>query len=160
MAVVTLLVMLCMASCGDEGCYENRTSIPKAGFYASNIPGQAIAVDSISLYGIGAHGDVELLNTSRNVSSLVMPFRNDADTTQFVIRYDMNVLAQMNMRDTLTFVYTRYPYFISPQCGVTFNYKIEQLSCTHHLLDSATLVVDEVTNKDQETLRLYYYVSQ
>ena len=158
--VAAVLVLLSVASCGDEGCFENRTSLPKAGIYASNIAGQAIAVDSISLHGIGAQGDVELLKTSRGVSSLVMPFRNDADTTQFVIRYDMKALAQMNMSDTLTFVYTRYPYFISADCGVTFNYQIDDFRYTTYMLDSAALVVDEVTNVDEETLRLYYYVAQ
>lgn len=158
--IVATLVMLCMMSCGDDGCFENRTSMPKAGFYASNIPNQAIAVDSISLYGIGQKSDSLLINVGRNVSTLNLPFRNDADTTQYVIRYDIQALALMNVCDTLTFVYTRYPHFISPQCGVTFNYKIEHFHYTHYMLDSAALVVDEVTNRDQETLHLYYYVSQ
>ena len=77
-----------------------------------------------------------------------------------LVQYDAKALAQYNICDTLTFVYTRYPHYISADCGVTFNYRIDHFQYTTHMLDSAALMVDEVTNVDQETLRLYYYVAQ
>lgn len=155
--VVTLLMLI--VAC-DNGCFENRTSIPKATLYASNVPNKTISIDSISVYGVGQKSGAMIVNCARRVTTFSLPFRNDADTTQYVIRYDMSALVQYGVCDTLTFIYTRYPHFISADCGVTFNYHIDDFRYTTHMLDSAALVVDEVTNVDEETLRLYYYVAQ
>ena len=154
-AFVAILAVGC-----SEGCFENRTSIPKAVFYAYNMPDRTISVDSISVYGVGQKSGAMIVNCGSRVTLLSLPFRNDADTTQYVLRYDMKTLAQYNICDTLTFVYTRYPHFISADCGVTFNYSIDHFQYTTHMLDSAALMLDEVTNIDEETLRLYYYVAQ
>ena len=157
--LIVVFVAILIVGCGN-GCFENRTSIPKVAFYASNAPERAISIDSISVYGVGQKTGAMIVDCGRRVTSLSLPFRNDADTTQYVVQYDMKALAQYGICDTLTFVYTRYPHFISADCGVTFNYRIDQFQYTTHMLDSAALMVEEVTNIDQETLRLYYYVAQ
>ena len=156
--LVATLIML-IAGC-DSGCFENRTSIPKATLYAYNIPDRAISIDSISVYGVGQQSGAMIVNCGKRISTFSLPFRNDADTTQYVIRYDKSALAQYGVCDTLTFIYTRYPHFITADCGVTFNYQIDDFRYTTYMLDSASLMVDEVTNIDEETLRLYYYVAQ
>lgn len=153
------LLLLCVG-CDTGGCHENRSSIASAGLYAYNSPTKAITIDSISLYGIGQHSDSLLLDCARRVSTMNMPFRNDADTTQYVIQYDMKALANTTRyNDTLTWVYKRYPYFVSGDCGVVFNYAIDTVHCTYNMIDSIAVVVDEVTNHSQETIRLYYYVA-
>lgn len=157
--LIVVFVAILIVGCGN-GCFENRTSIPKVAFYASNAPERAISIDSISVYGVGQKTGAMIVDCGKRVTSLSLPFRNDADTTQYVVQYDMRALAQYGICDTLTFVYTRYPHFISADCGVTFNYRIDQFQYTTHMLDSAALMVEEVTNIDQETLRLYYYVAQ
>lgn len=157
--LIVVFVAILIVGCGN-GCFENRTSIPKVAFYASNAQERAISIDSISVYGVGQKTGAMIVDCGRRVTSLSLPFRNDADTTQYVVQYDMKALAQYGICDTLTFVYTRYPHFISADCGVTFNYRIDQFQYTTHMLDSAALMVEEVTNIDQETLRLYYYVAQ
>jgi hypothetical protein len=154
-AAIIMLVVGC-----DNGCFENRTSIPKATLYASNMPDKTISIDSISVYGIGQKSGAMIVDCGKRVTSFSLPFRNDSDTTRFVIRYDMKSLAQYGICDTLTFVYTRYPHFISADCGVAFNYQIDEFYYTTYMLDSAAVMVDEVTNQDEETLRLYYYVAQ
>lgn len=152
----SIAAALLLTACGSSGCYENRSSIPQAKFYAYNMPSQAVAIDSITVYGIGQPNDSLLLDAAKNVSSMYLPFRNDADTTQYVIRYDMSPSTAYN--DTLTFVYRRYPYFISGDCGVVFNYTVDDFSYTRNMLDSAALVAPEVTNKEVETIQLFYYV--
>lgn len=158
--VLVALLLSFLASCGVSGCYENRTSIPKVALYAYNSPTQAVAIDSITVYGIGHPTDMLLLDCAKKVSSFAIPFRSDADTTSFVIHYDAKVVDSDVYNDTLTFVYNRYPYFISADCGVTYNYQILSFTHTHNMIDSAALVVGEVTNRDEETVRLYYYVAQ
>lgn len=158
-AIATLLLLL-LSGCGSSGCHENRSSIPQAVLYASNNPAQKIAIDSITLYGVGQWQDSVLLDCARKVSSFKMPLRIDADTTQYVIHYDMRALSSLRYNDTLTFVYRRYPFFISGDCGVVFKYYIDAMYHTANVLDSAVLVNKEVNNEEQETIRLYYYVAQ
>ncbi len=156
---IVLLILVWLVSCGSSGCYENRSSLPIAALYATNAPTQAIAIDSVSLYGIGVSSQSLLLDCARQVSTMTMPLRNDADTTSYVIRYDMKALSHTSRyNDTITWVYTRYPYFISGDCGVVFNYVIDTICHTHNMLDSVAIMTDEVTNVSQETIRLYYYV--
>lgn len=159
-AITLVSILLLLASCGSNGCYENRSSIPMAKFYAYNYPTKTVSIDSISIYGIGQRNDSLLLDCARRVSSLQLPLRNDADTTQYVIRYETKSIPSSSLyNDTLTWIYTRYPYFISGDCGVVFNYAIDTVLYTRNMLDSVAVMVDEVTNQDQETIRLYYYVA-
>ena len=153
------IATLLMLACGSAGCYENRTSIPKAGFYAYNMPENELSVDSILVYGVGQKNNEYIVSNGKDITLLSLPFRNDSDTTQYVIKYEMQALAKQNICDTLTFIYTRYPHFISADCGVAFYYDMKEVQYTQYMLDSAAIVVDEVTNVDQETMRLYYYVA-
>lgn len=159
MPLVVAIAML-LSGCGSSGCLENRTSIPQAVFYAYNHPSQKVSVDSISVYGVGQWNDSLLLDCAKKVTTLDLPFRNNADTTQYVIRYDARALASAQYSDTLTFIYRRHPYFISGDCGVVFNYYIDAVDYTRNVLDSVALVNKEVNNKEQETLRIYYYVAE
>lgn len=152
-------ILLLLAACGESGCYENRSSIPRAAFYAYNMPESTIAVDSIEVYGVGHPTDSLLVAAASGTSSLYLPFRSDADTTRYVIHYAAQALADTANNDTLTFAYNRFPYFISEDCGVVFNYTITRFEYTRHMLDSAALVTPEVTNEDTETIQLFYYVA-
>lgn len=158
--VVVVALSMLLSGCESSGCHENRSSIPQATLYASNNLTQKIAVDSISVYGIGQWQDSLLLDCAHNISSFKLPFRNDIDTTRYVIRFDMKALASPQYNDTLTFVYRRHPYFISGDCGVVFNYYIDNMHYTRNLLDSVALVAQEVNNIEQETIRLYYNVAE
>lgn len=152
-------VFFLLPSCGENGCYENRSSIPQAAFYAYNMPDRAIAIDSIEVYGVGHKTDSLLVEAASGTSSLYLPFRSDADTTRYVIHYASQALDDIANNDTLTFAYSRFPYFISGDCGVVFNYTITSFGYTRHLLDSAALVNPEVTNQEAETIQLFYYVA-
>ena len=158
-ALLFSLIATLLVGCSSNGCHENRSSIPKAGLYAYNLPTSTIKLDSVTLYGVGQKENSLLLDCARNVTQFTLPFRNDADTTQFVIQYDSYQLATRGVRDTLTIIYERYPYFISGECGVVFNYAIDTVQHTVNLLDSVAIVTPEVTNQDVETMRLYYYVA-
>ena len=82
-----------------------------------------------------------------------------ADATRYVVHYASQALDDIANNDTLTFAYSRFPYFISGDCGVVFNYTITSFGYTRHLLDSAVLVNPEVTNREAETIQLFYYVA-
>ena len=103
---MVLAILLLLAACGESGCYENRSSIPRAAFYAYNMPESTIAVDSIEVYGVGHPTDSLLVAAASGTSSLYLPFRSDADTTRYVIHYAAQALADTANNDTLTFAYT------------------------------------------------------
>ena len=137
---------------------ENRNSIPRAQFYAYNANEQALAVDSISIYGIGQPSDSMLLDSAVSVSQVYLPLRFTQDSTQYVIRYLQQSLASPRNNDTLTFVYEAYPYFASIDCGAMYNFNIETCRYTRHVLDSVAVIVHEITNDDVESVRLFYTV--
>ena len=61
-AVTIALLATCLlmaTSCG-EGCLDNKNSLPKAGFYSA-ATGEAVAVNNLTVSGIGAPGDSTLL---------------------------------------------------------------------------------------------------
>lgn len=149
---------LLLGSCGSDGCVENRNSIPRAQFYAYNINEQALAIDSISIYGIGQPNDSMLLDSAVAVSQVYLPLRFTQDSTQYVIRYLQQSLASPRNNDTLTFVYRAYPYFASIDCGAMYNFSIETCRYTRHVLDSVAVIVHEITNDDVESVRLFYTV--
>lgn len=160
-AVLLMAIFAVMlSSCDSTGCHENRSSIPQAALYAYNAPTSPVSADSISVYGVGQWKDSLLLDCAMGVSTFKIPFRNDADTTQYVIHYDAKSVASDRYNDTLTFIYRRHPYFISGDCGVVYNYYIDTFRYTTNMLDSAALMTKEVNNEEQETIRLYYYVAQ
>ena len=74
-------------SCAGDGCTSGTSSVPIVGFYSSSTQ-KAIAVDSLTVYGIGAPGDSLLVNCGRNLSKLELPLRTSVGNVQFVLHYD------------------------------------------------------------------------
>lgn len=160
---VTRWVSLCigallLGSCGSDGCVENRNSIPRAQFYSYNNQALALAIDSISIYGIGQPNDSMLLDSAVAVSQVYLPLRFTQDSTQYVIRYLQQSLSSPRYNDTLTFVYQAYPYFASIDCGAMYNFNIDTCRYTRNVLDSVAVILREITNVDEESVRLFYTV--
>jgi hypothetical protein len=157
-----LLLLLCMAalpSCNNLGCLDNRSSIPLAGFYASNTdPVSSIAIDSISVYGLHQPADSMLLDSATAVSRLYLPLRSTDNSTQYVIRYLQHDLSSARYNDTITFVYQSYPYFESIDCGAMYRYRIDTCMYTRNILDSVGMVRTEIDNKEFESIRIFYVV--
>lgn len=150
--------LLLLGSCGSDGCVENRNSIPRAQFYSYGGQELALVVDSISIYGIGQPNDSMLLDSAVAVTQVYLPLRFTQDSTQYVIQYLQHSLSSPRYNDTLTFVYQAYPYFESIDCGAMYNFNIETCRYTRNVLDSVAVTVPEITNKDVESVRLFYTV--
>lgn len=150
-ALLTLPAVL--ASCGSEGCTDNQTSVPLAGFY-SYTNGQAITVGDISIGGIGAPND-SLIVDGESVGNVYLPFRPGRDETAFFFRYNGG-----NIADTVTFRYTTIPFFASEDCGAMYRYRITGVNHTHWLLDSVAVLDSMITNIDIQRLQLYFTTSE
>lgn len=146
--------------CSSEECLQNRNALPLAGFYNSFDSKQTVSIDSLEVYGVGAPGDSILSPGTQPLSQLYLPFRLDSDTTKYVFRYLHKELAQQNIVDTVTFIYSRDPRFVSSACGVSYVFGIKEIKTTGLLIDSVTCPMGEITNMDSENLNIYFRVSQ
>lgn len=151
-AVVALMAMFA-GGCNTNGCIDNRSSIPVAGFYSMETGGE-IAIDSISVGGIGAPDDSLLVNVGTRVQKVYLPFSSEAEEVSFAILYDWKNAPQP---DLLTFRYQTIPFFVSEECGAMYRYRITEYSHTSHLLDSVAVIDSLITNVDRVTIKLFYH---
>lgn len=154
-----LIASVVFQACGDVGCMDNRSSIPYITFYSQQSPTQSVVIDSLSVYGIGQRDDSLLFDTI-TAKSLLLPLRNDKDTTRYVLRYDKKNIHPAYKRDTLTLVYHSYIYFASAECGAMFNYIIDSLGYTTYQIVSAELLTKDVRNQSVENIKLYFRTNE
>lgn len=154
---ISPLVLLCgsIAGCNTTGCLDNGSAIPLAGFYSSGTGG-SIGLDSLTIIGLEAPGDSALLRPGKAASSIYLPMRPVAPSTTWVIAYAYKAFDYEWYNDTVTFDYESIPYFASEECGAMYCYNINNVRCTHHLIDSVALTNPLVTNVDIETIKIYF----
>lgn len=155
MAGIFVLSFL-MSGCNSNECYDNKNSLPLAGFYTSEETPRAISLDSVTIYGIGAPGDSILEDSVRNLSQCYLPFRIDQGSTSYVIQYLSGIAGRLHLADTIVFNYDIVPRFVSSACGVVYDYKINLIETTHLFIDSVTCPEGEITNVSKENLKIYF----
>ncbi len=143
-----------LSGCNSSGCTDNKSSIPLAGFYSYTTLNE-VTVKQISIGGVDAPNDSLIVNNS-SASEVYLPFRAEYDATQFYIHYHSVGIDDPAYNDTLTFTYSRVPYFASEECGAMYKYEITEFTSTYHLIDSIALIDSVITNADRETIRLYF----
>lgn len=151
--------LMLVAACSTEECLQNSNALPLAGFYDSSQPDRKVSIDSLEVYGIDAPGDSVLFAGKTAINELYLPFRLNSDTTGYVFRYLHKDFAATNLTDTITFIYTRRPRFVSSACGVSYVFDIDSIYCSKNLLDSVTCPSGEVTNMAIENLNIYFRVA-
>ena len=144
-----------LLSCAGDGCTSGTANTPQVGFYSSSTL-KAIAVDSLSVYGIGAPGDSMLLKCGRAISSLELPLRLSTSSVQFVLHYDQEAISDVRYNDTITLAYDAKPWFESDECGVFYVFDITSHKCTNHLIDSMAVPNPHVSNLGIETAKLFF----
>ncbi len=145
--------------CATDECLQNKNALPLAGFYDTAQPDRKISVDSLEVYGVNAPGDSVLFPGTQVISQLYLPFRLDSDTTRYVFRYLQKSLQALDIRDTVTFVYSREPRFVSSACGVSYVFGIEEIKSTGVIIDSVRCPMHEINSMDTENLHIYFRVA-
>ena len=148
-ALLSLMLATFLASCGDDSCYDNGSSLPLATFY---LGGNQQQVSGMTIMGMGAPGD-SLLADSSTLKEIYLPLRASVGSTSFAITRWIAVGAAV--RDTLTFSYDAVPFFHSSECGAMYNFNIKQLDYTHHGIDSIVMLKTTITNDKSPSLRIY-----
>lgn len=155
----SLICLTFMAACNETGCLDNRSSIPYAGFYSYETR-QAITIDSVEIGGVGAPNDSLLMNADDRYSNLYFPFRFEHDNTSFFIRYVSKELNFPWLVDTIAFSYTSIPMFVSEECGAMYQYRVENMRYTRHIIDSVALTDSLITNLDIERIKIFFRTQQ
>lgn len=146
--LAAVLIVLLGASCSDD-CSENQNALPLAGFYSST--GEEVSVDSLRVVGLGAPGDSVLYSGSGAITQLYLPFRVTSDTTTYLF----GSLPRTKL-DTVTFIYSRTPVFVSEECGVSYRFDIREIRCHGLMIDSVTCPLGYIDNVNAQNLRIYF----
>lgn len=142
--------------CSTSECYDNQNSLPLAGFYSSEEVPASIALESISIYGVGAPGDSVLQDSVRNISEVYLPFRIDQNSTTYQIFYLSGWPGLYGIFDEITFNYEIIPMFVSSACGTVYYYKMTSIDHTDNFIDSVVCPTGEITNANIENLKIYF----
>lgn len=143
-----------LCACSNTGCLENRSSIPKAGFY--NSENALLSLDSLSITGIGADITAPINRVGTPINTISLPMRSTKDNTSWEFGYKWKYLSGGTLADTISFDYESMPYFASEECGVIYRYQITGMRYTKHLIDSIVLVDSLITNIDIEQIKIYF----
>lgn len=145
-------------ACSNSECYDNKNSLPLAGFYSSQSTPEKISIDSISIFGYRVPGDSILHDSVSRISQSYLPFRIDEPSTTYIFRYLNSGIPENKSADTITFNYDIVPWFVSSACGVVYDYKITSIETTHNEIDSVICPGGVITNENSENLKIYFKV--
>lgn len=145
-------------ACTNTECYDNKNSLPLAGFYSSEKIPASIALDSITILGVGVPGDSILQDSVRGLSQVYLPFRIDQNSTTYEIQYLAGVPGIFHLKDYITFNYEIKPMFVSTACGAVYYYEITSIEHTDVFIDSVTCPSGVITNANMENLKIYFRV--
>ena len=154
------VVSVSAVSCASDECEDNKNSLPLAEFYSSLPEPEAVSLDSISVYGIGAPGDSLLLDSASNVGQCYLPFRIDEGRTSYVIHYLKKGIAGGTLRDTVAFSYGIRPEFVSSACGAVYYYDNVAIDHTCNLIDSVVCPEGRITNANRANIFIYFRAAE
>lgn len=156
-AVLLAAVFIATAavSCSSNECLENKNSLPLAGFYSSEEPLQSVSMSGIYISGLGVRGD-SLLADATAISQVYLPFSIDSDESSFIFDYIDSDYSAYGDYDTVTFRYSREPFFESAACGAMYNFRIMEIRTTHAVIDSVVCPDGMITNAEGENIRIYF----
>ena len=155
-----LLLLLLWAGCkkGDDRqpCAQPQTVTLRAHCYKIV---DTVVSDSVLNYPVLIPVNPQTpvrYTTSSRTSILSMYLSSLSDTCRWIVQPDS---ANTNIRDTLTFVYSRRLQFISNTCGYTYYYSLKNVFTRPNspVIDSVNILVPEVTNDaNVQHVRLYF----
>ena len=151
--IVLIALALLGASCSDDSCSDNGSSLPLATFYVGNTQQ---TITGLTVMGIGVPGDSLLLD-SASVKEAFLPLRASTTTTSFMLRHwRSNGSDWLPVTDTLTLDYQPIEYFHSIECGAMYNFDVKRVGYTTHGIDSVILLNNLFTNSRTPALRIHF----
>ena len=121
-----IMLAIAFADCTRaEICLSNQHAVQGRFFSAINTRNDTI-LNEVSIRGLG---NDSLLHANEQVSRMFLPLSFSTDTTVFIIAVGTRV-------DTLWFKHQSEHYFISRECGLTWNFNIDSAWFAGTIIDS------------------------
>lgn len=157
-AVAASLPMLAV-SCSSDECLGNSNSLPQAGFFSSKENPQTLSLQGLRIRALDVPGDSILNSGSSSIQTAYIPFNLDADHTSYEFAYlSQTEPDSRRQADTVTFYYTRQPWFVSSACGAVVNFNVERIEHTSLRIDSVTCPGKVITNAAGVNINIYFKV--
>jgi hypothetical protein len=143
--IMTLVLLL--ASCADQACFDNTDPMMNA-FLLESGTGATVKASSIIVTGITATDTIEFVD-GKAVSSFSLPLDPGNDVSTFYIVLD-------GIADTAVINYIRSPHLVSAECGYTFVSELTGLKTTHNIIDTLIIENKSVNLNGERNLHLFY----
>lgn len=149
-----LLLMLAFSSCvPDTICRTEMDVRMKVVMKGDSMTqrGQTINFNAFDLISVvPVDYDSIVYDSCRNVSTLLLPLRDDTTCTQYLMNYHSKV-------DTLTVWHTNVMNYIDMACGCVFYHTIEAVHYSRNWIDSVAITQDQVVRQPVENLKIYIH---
>jgi len=142
-----LMLILELASCSKQACYDNTDPVMNASLLASGTGHDTSAV-SLIVRGMTATDTIDFVD-AKSVSNFSVPLDPGNDVTIFYIILD-------GVTDTAVITYDRTPHLVSAECGYTFVSELTGLSTTHNIIDTILIENNSVNLNGKRNLHLFY----
>lgn len=149
---IIFMATLSFISCKDEYsiCNENKNVLLQTNFYRLvNGAAEPFSPSSFSLYVL--HHTQPIYHSVSGVNSFVVSLNPTIDSTVFQI--SSSTTAPL---DTLVVLYSTTNVPLSPACGTVNFQKLLRVYSTHHSIDSIAIAQPEITNEQQQNIKLFY----
>ena len=150
--IISLVIVAGTTSCSGDGCTENQSSIPLAGFYSVET-NEKIALNAIEISGVGAN--TLITNGNEPTQQTYLPLRSSQTNTAFCFHYK-DFGDDVAYNDTIWIEYTSTPYFASEECGAMFQYEIKSVKHTDIIIDSVAVIDPIINNIDMERIKIFF----
>lgn len=137
---------LLQSSCIDLSCIDETVAYVKTGFYSYSTKKQAIP-DSLTLFGINKH--ILIYDKKKIKLPALIPLNDTTDYSTLIIKIN-------GVADTVKFLYLNYPHLISKECGYSMFHTIDTVLFTKNIIDSISLINENITTVNAENIRIYY----
>lgn len=140
---------LILLSCNPEPiCLSNQNAV-QTGFYSaySKINKDTV-LNNTSVIGKGA---IDSVYNKELVQKMFLPLSFVSDTTAFIIENN-------TLKDTIWFKHNKELFFVSRNCGFSFNFVVDTVWFTQTFIDSVALDYKPINyNENIENVKIYIY---
>lgn len=149
--LLTLLIGSAIACSEEPDCTDSSRRYLYCNIYTTDSEygiAQRDTLDSLSVTAF--YTDSVILNRENDVTTLTLPLRYTADSTELVFHYAAGVT------DTLVMRHNNTPYFLSMDCGYQMQHSVTSISYSRHRLDSIHISNPDANIYGTENLQLFY----
>ena len=90
-----------------------------------------------------------IYDNKKLIPPALIPLNDTTDYSTLIININ-------GVADTVKFIYLSYPHLISKECGYSMFHTIDSVLFTKYIIDSISLIEENITTINAENIRIYY----